>query len=274
MSLNSIKLRINLAFLALALYGQAQNVPYDTAAFYNHLVKENLLPEQLAFSRQMQKIHKGNQLIMDSLYLNQALAFNKWGKTDSVSKSMMKISSPKGFSASTCNNYLSLLILTGQYDKISTVNGGTLICRNDAVESVKILMQQSTVQDTDSNSFSPPVYAIKNEYEHQPKHSGLLAGIYSMVIPGLGKWYLGYRQQAFSAFTENALLGGMAAESYFRAGLSSPRFIITGSLFALFYGGNIWGSAILAKKQKRDYMNQINYEILEHYNISVGKFAE
>jgi hypothetical protein len=272
-----IKLRSSLFLLLLPFIGFAQRTSFDTAGFYRHLVKNNLLLEQVAFTRNMQKVYSGNPVVRDSLYLNLSVAWYKLGKPDSVRKALQKISQAPVFSASSARVFIALLMLDTQFGRTTTFihsnTGNPLpsIFVNDATISIKMLHRENTSNDTIPSLYSQPVFDIKNEYEKMPRHSPFLAGIYSALIPGLGKLYLGYKQQALSAFLENGFLGAQAAESYFRAGVSSPRFIITAGLFSLFYGGNIWGSILLAKKQKRDHRKQIDYEVFEYYSTAVSK---
>jgi hypothetical protein len=257
----------------------SQSTSFDTVVFYKHLIAENLLPEQIAFNRQMQKLHCNNRAITDSLLLSLSVAYSKLGNTDSSNCNLNKISANPVFSVTSLNTYLSLLIIGKENDRVNNfLNKYTIqptpLCFNDAVLSVKILERRPTVQDTDISAISPFLRDIKMRYERPPHYSGFLAGVYSAIIPGMGKLYLGYKEQALSAFIENIALGAQAAESYYRAGYKSARFIITGSLFGLFYGGNIWGSIILAKKQKREHLKQIDYEIFNYYNTGISSTAK
>jgi hypothetical protein len=136
-----------------------------------------------------------------------------------------------------------------------------------------MLKREPINNDTTLAFFSPQMEAIKKEYEMVPHHSPLLAGVYSAIIPGLGKLYLGYKYQAFTAFVTNALLAGQSIESYVRSGPGSVRFILSTSLFSVFYGGNILGSIFQAKKQRHDYLKQIDHEIFDYHNAVVGKLA-
>jgi hypothetical protein len=50
-------------------------------------------------------------------------------------------------------------------------------------------------------------------------------------------------------------------------GVSSPRFIIYGSLFSLFYIGNIWGSALSVKIKRQEFNEKIDEQILFDMHI-------
>lgn len=74
--------------------------------------------------------------------------------------------------------------------------------------------------------------------------SALLAGVYSALVPGSGKWYLGYPKQAWSTFTTNLFLAAAATEMLLVSG-SDPLKLATAGLFASFWMGNVWGSVQL-----------------------------
>ncbi len=127
--------------------------------------------------------------------------------------------------------------------------------------------------DTIRSSFSgsPLMSDIRNRYAKIPVQSPLLSGVYSAILPGSGKMYLGYKLQGITALATHLLLALQAVEAYRKDGAASPRFVITAGLFGVFYTGNIWGSVLLAKKKKRDYLKQLDYEILDFHNTVVSK---
>lgn len=270
-----IKIRISFLFLLSSFIGLSQTASFDTAVFYRHLVKENLLPEQIEFTNQLLKLYPGNRPLHDSLFLALSLAYNKLGNTSQMDTCLARISDAPLFSSASSKLYASLLILGKEYNSANCFvkkkdSTRVLPFYHEASLSLAILQNNTTAQDTSVAQLSPTMRNIKQRYEHPPRHSAFLAGFYSAIFPGLGKLYLGYKQEALSACIENLALGGMAAESYFKAGPLSARFIITGTLFALFYGGNIWGSAILAKKQRIDYRQELDYEIFNYYHTNIS----
>ncbi len=93
------------------------------------------------------------------------------------------------------------------------------------------------------------------------KKSPVLAGLYSAAIPGLGKIYAGKKKQGIGAFLPVASLGVLTYEAYRKGGIKSARFIIFGSLFSIFYAGNIWGSVvsvnIIENEFYHDYENKV-----------------
>lgn len=96
------------------------------------------------------------------------------------------------------------------------------------------------------------------------KRSPLVAGLLSAFIPGSGKFYAGYKMQGLAAFVQVLTFGAAAAENYFKesAGPQSARFIALGSLFSIFYIGNIWGSVLSVKIKRNEQYREIDQAIL------------
>ena len=110
------------------------------------------------------------------------------------------------------------------------------------------------------------------------KKSPALAGLMSAVIPGSGKMYAGYTGQGIAALFMVGILGASAAESYYRPfdrsnkkGCKSPEFIAFGSLFTIFYVGNIWGSALSVKLAREHQYREIDDEILFDMHIPLRR---
>ncbi len=270
-------LRISWLLLLLPFISMAQSARFDTLGFYNHLVSNNLLREQLAFNNLWLHAHKGNSTLADSTNLNNAILYYKLNVHDSVITNLERISPRHNFTEHSERIYLSMLLLQAKLREADTaLNGGKNILKsgtyyNDARLSITILRHEKIMGDSSSIGLSEKMLQIRNNYEKIPHHSAFLATAYSTVIPGLGKWYLGYRHEAVTAFIPSIFLAGQCVESYIKAGPGSGRFIVSASLFGLFYGGNILGTLILAHKQKHDYLKQMDYEILDFHNAVVGK---
>lgn len=100
-----------------------------------------------------------------------------------------------------------------------------------------------------------------------PKRSAFVAGLFSAIIPGTGKIYAGKPKQGLNLMLQNLFMGAQAVEALLIDGVRSPRFIIFGGLFSIFYIGNIWGSALSVKLQQREAYETIHQEIL--FNLDV-----
>jgi len=153
------------------------------------------------------------------------------------------------------------------------------------VDTSKILNQQKKIQlcglwilkrnlkaaDSISNGFDYASYLYSREEESLVKLSAeaskmskkkpVVAAMLSAVVPGLGKYYAGRRGQAIATFFSTIGLGLISAESLYRSGFKSPQFIISASVFSMFYIGNIVGSGYSVRMVKKKKENLINNEV-------------
>ncbi len=235
-------LRISWLFLLLPFISLAQSARFDTLGFYNHLVSNNLLREQLAFNKLWLQIHKGNITLADSTNLNNSVLYYKLNVHDSAILNLAKISPSHNFTEHSERIYLSMLLLqakVGEADTLLTKNKNILLNGtyfNDTRLSITMLRHEKIIGDTSTFGLSEKMLQIRDNYMKIPHHSAFLATAYSAVIPGLGKWYLGYKHQAITAFIPSIFLAGQSVESYIKAGPSSGRFIVSASLFGFFFG--------------------------------------
>jgi TM2 domain-containing membrane protein YozV len=280
MNLRCTVLLISIGIFSPSLFF-AQTPPFDTIQFVKHLKQNQLYIEQIEFNKILQKANTKKINVIDSLNLDLALTYYQLAKPDSCKKSLLSISNNCCNSDNLKKQQITLLFIHHEYatiekiiDNVYFTDRSNNVFKNDSKLALKILRKTLTKSDTSFNSFSvsPTLFDIKNRYLLAPKNSPAIAGICSAVVPGLGKLYIGYKYQALSAFILNTLLGLQAAESYYKAGVKSPRFIITASLFSIFYTGNIIGSITMAKKKKRDYYNELDYETLNYYRSEIGKY--
>ena len=274
-----LKISIGVCFLPQAYF--AQGVAFDTVKFYTHLKQNHLINEQLVFNKNLQKTNTEKSTIVDSLKLDLAAIYFQLNLPDSCKSTLISISNHFNLSEKQNEHYLSMLIVNKEYgiaqkiieDKNIFNKSDTKYQRNIGL-SIAILKRELDKKDSiyNSLSFSPSLFDIKTRYLNPPKYSPAIAGVYSALIPGLGKLYIGYKNQALTAFIANMLLAAQAAESYYKSGLTSPRFIITAGVFSVFYTGNIIGSIAMAKKKKKDYFKQLDNEIFIYYAADVTKF--
>jgi hypothetical protein len=111
---------------------------------------------------------------------------------------------------------------------------------------------------------------LRNKIHKHKNKSPWLAGIFSAVLPGSGKFYTGYKNSALSSFASCFFTAGMAAESFYRCGsFRSPSGIFFSVFFLFFYSGNIVGSVFSAKKYNQTFNKKINNEIYINLHIPV-----
>lgn len=102
--------------------------------------------------------------------------------------------------------------------------------------------------------------------------SPVLAGVYSALVPGLGKWYAGKKKQGIAAFLPVISLAALTYEAYRKDGVKSARFIGFGSLFTIFYIGDIWGSTLSVKIRRNEFYKEYDNKILFDMHIPLRNF--
>jgi hypothetical protein len=131
--------------------------------------------------------------------------------------------------------------------------------------------------DEYADQFTQTFYQIETEQEMLlyigenmqsfNQKSMALAGIMSTIVPGLGKAYTGKFGEGLSSFLTIAILGGITTENYLKDGWKSPKTLLFGSLFSIFYFGNIYGSMISVKVYRNEFYESQRKKILFHLHI-------
>jgi hypothetical protein len=104
------------------------------------------------------------------------------------------------------------------------------------------------------------------------RKSPVLAGIYSALVPGLGKFYAGKKKQGIAAFLPIISLAALTYEAYRKDGVKSARFIGFGTLFSVFYIGNIWGSSLAVRIRRNEFNKEYDNKILFDMHIPMRNF--
>ncbi len=109
--------------------------------------------------------------------------------------------------------------------------------------------------------------SIREDLRNHKNKSPALAGILSALIPGTGRIYAGKTGLGLSTLITSAIFGLQTWEGYRKDGIESARFIIFGSLFSIFYVGNIWGSVYTIKIANDEFNEAVNHKILVDLHI-------
>ncbi len=132
----------------------------------------------------------------------------------------------------------------------------------------KFFTYQSYMLQQEENKLNSISTGLKN----YKKRSPFVAGLYSAIIPGSGKIYAGKKKQGIAAFFPVLASGLLAWEALNKSGIKSTRFILMGSVFGVFYIGNIWGSVAAVKIRDQEINNFYNNEILFNMHIPLRNF--
>lgn len=114
--------------------------------------------------------------------------------------------------------------------------------------------------------------AISAKNGERRSKSPVLAGIMSGIVPGSGKIYAGKTGAGIASFVGNVGFGLITWENYNKRGLTNPKTLIFGSLFALNYISNIYGSVLTVKVSENEYNKNVQNQILFQLHIPLRNF--
>ncbi len=95
----------------------------------------------------------------------------------------------------------------------------------------------------------------------------MVAAGLSAIVPGLGKIYAGKPAEGIAAFLYTTALGLAAYDAYRGGGTGNPLFLVTATVTAVFYGGNILGSATAARRTQNEFKHEMDQRILFDMHI-------
>jgi TM2 domain-containing membrane protein YozV len=134
------------------------------------------------------------------------------------------------------------------------------------------LARKDLAAATTPTSPDPTVSAWRDEdrelvrrYDALPRKSPLLAAALSMVVPGLGRVYIGRWPDGLMSFLLIGTTAFLAAQGFHSEGAGSVRGWILGGVGGLLYAGNVYGSAVGAVMQRRDAEAALMQEVDRAY---------
>jgi hypothetical protein len=290
--LNFPKLILCLFFLSTFFISKGQDSGnthsvYDEVRFVEYLSSRSMDRDALVISNRLLNSSAGlSSYTLDSLYYFKAWSFYKLMQADSAAAYFTRVQSSPELTLKSF--YYGIFNRIYVYD----FSSAAALLKKDTTEQIKeyrnfnlsaIALLQKDFDSFDSlaRGYSFTKYQFAEEQKNMLRYADTLrkystkspfvAGTLSAIVPGLGKIYAGKTGQGIAAFLEIAALGGATAEYYFRSGPESAGFIIFGSLFSLFYIGNIWGSALSVSVNKNDFYKRIDNNIMVDLHIPLRR---
>ncbi len=160
---------------------------------------------------------------------------------------------------------------SGQEFRNFQLSGVYLLSRDTS--NFRIISKDFTFNQNYFSSEEKKMFQLATDIKKLKHKSGLLAGMMSAVVPGLGKIYAGKPKQGITSFLPVILLSVQALEAYSKAGLKSPRFILSAGIFSVFYIADIWGSILSVSVKRNEINNEINNQILFNMRIPLHRIS-
>jgi hypothetical protein len=149
------------------------------------------------------------------------------------------------------------------------------------LSAIALLEREYTTYDSLSSFLSGRHFQFATEETGMASHSKDLSGYkqkspwiaggLSALFPGLGKFYAGYIGLPFGTMSMTLPLAAVAIEAALVAGILSPPFLILGGVFAVFYVGNIWGSALSVYTIKKEIYDEIDRNIVFDMHVPLRR---
>jgi TM2 domain-containing membrane protein YozV len=283
-----------LLFFFIVKLGEAQNTNDELFKDFNfiiHLSKNKLYKEAEDERTRFFLKPELSQAYRDSVNFFLGYSYYNSGKFPLAKTRLMEVSSEssffyyKGRFLSTLidaeNNFPDSAFKTVKSIELSTSNdinelkyfelAGTALLKKDFLlfDSLnKVAVFTNTII---SQEFSM-LQSYRNSEHIKRRKSAFLAGSLSAIVPGLGKVYVGNNGQALATFLTCALMGGIAFENYYRLGIRHPQTIFFTGVSALFYIGNIWGSALSVNVARIEKQREKKHNILVSLKLPVHIF--
>ena len=285
------KLFIFCFLIVISYVLKSQSITYnfhENITFADYLIANNLTDDGLVLLKNMKSQYDFSSSQKDTIHYYLATIYYHLGQFDSASYYYDKVNSnnayamkSKFFQVNSCLKMDSISLAAENLLKINTTDTLTNELLQFQLSGVALLQRNVASFDSYSKNYTFSNTNLLNEeknlldYSNKIKcfknKSPFVAGTLSALIPGLGKVYAGKPKQGITSFLPIAILGLQTYEAYNKAGVKSARFIIFGSLFSVFYIGNIWGSALSVHIVNQEINNEINRQILFNLDIPLQR---
>lgn len=239
------------------------------SAFLTYLSNNQLDKERILFLKEL-KIQNKNQ--HDTLCLLLAKAFFNSNINDSAHYYIDQVSNSYLVKINQFEFKLGLLLQFSDTNNVQKLIN-SMVINNDShiINETKIL--NSLIFNKNINydkEFLSEFYPFDvcnkiSNYQHLLNKKTGKAVFLSMILPGLGKMYLGRKQDGINMLMFNVATGSLFLESFLKKGLVSFYTIPSISLFAVFYLGNIYGTYKAVNILKHESYKDMLYHLGVYY---------
>ena len=122
--------------------------------------------------------------------------------------------------------------------------------------------------DSSSNKITYHMLNYAQQGLQLPRKNSALAGIYSAVIPGTGKFYCGRTLDGIQSLATVGVLGWQSYTGFRDDGAGSVKGWIFGAIGGVFYLGNIYGSIVAAEIYNEEQEERLVQKIRVFVNVN------
>ena len=202
----------------------------------------------------------------DTIEFKIPLAYQLMGKYDLALEKFLSVNKESVYYDQSVKEYYKTLLQAGRYNELQSK-----LANNDVKDFQRLLylsyLFTSNELPAEQNfleafplSGKESLLSFFSEKKNPPYKSSLLSGLFSAIIPGSGKIYLGEIGDGITAFIATSLFAFLSYDN-FRANHEFRGWLFSGIGF-FFYTGNIYGSVAAAQI----YNAKVDYEYKEKLN--------
>jgi hypothetical protein len=258
--------------------------------FAQYLQDKDAGPEAMRVLGQIDTVSLSQEQ-KDSLYFMLGWAAYTAKRLDTSISSLLKVSpgfplyNKARFFSAYCESFqgrTDTAALLLQHHPVARTDTALNELRNLQLAGIALLQRNYPVYKEREQQFTYSSYVDSKEEQRMKiyydkmrgfhRRSPVLAGLYSALVPGLGKFYAGKKKQGIAAFLPVISLAALTYEAYRKDGVRSARFIGFGTLFSVFYIGNIWGSTLAVKIRRNEFYKEYDNKILFDMHIPLRNF--
>jgi hypothetical protein len=280
-------LTLLLAFQSMLLYGQAMNndsIVQRDLGFINYLIGKTQYDDAIYVLGK--HLIRPGMSIRSQDTLNSLLGWSYYSikKLENSSEAFKKVSrsSPSYLKARFFYSYNQLYLGNYQFsemllDSLELYEPWLLELRAFEKAGISLLKRDTSAFNKLSKQFTSEFYPLATEelnmknyaekIRNFKKKSTWKAVTLSALVPGLGKIYAGKLGEGISSFFIVTALGAVTYENIHKDGLLDVKSLFFGSLFAIYYGGNIAGTAAAVKRHNNQFNHEIDQNILLDLHI-------
>jgi TM2 domain-containing membrane protein YozV len=252
--------------------------------FITYLINSQQDDEAIYHINQLQVNRFSSPGLLDTICYLKAKAFYNLKQLDSSACWFLKVGAQSAYYQSALFFASADYIFLKQPDKANEILNRIPVTDSLAIQARNLQYAGLCLLDRNyegyarySLNFGHSNYAIADEeivlddcyksMKSKKDKSMFLAGSLSALVPGLGKIYAGKTGEGISSFLLVSFLAAITVENYIKAGPKNFKTIGFGSLFTIFYIGNIYGSVVSIKVSKEELYRKYDNTIQLHIHI-------
>lgn len=282
----NIKIACFVVILSFFTRANSQNTTFCDLKFINHLLKTGYFEEALFL---LDSSDCSSFQINDSMNYLRGWGYFSLNMPVSSSESLLKIKPksslyPKShfyaaFNYAQTGNFIKAIDVL---EKIEVNTCDQISLKNFEIAGMRLLQGNlpAFVEWVDKNNGNRPeisesainLIKISAEIKSHKGKSPFLAGLLSGIIPGSGKLYAGKKGEAIATFISTAGIGLVTWENYRKRGINNFSTFAFGTIFAISYMANIYGSAFSVTVIENEYKENVKNMVLFNLHIPIDTF--